>query len=45
MLAELAKGRLRPKIPRCAEALAGRFTTITRFLARHDLDHIDTISA
>ena len=40
-LAELAKGRLRPKIPQLAEALTGRFTAHHAYLARMYLDAID----
>jgi transposase len=44
MLAELAMGRLRKKIPALAEALVGRFDDHHAFLARMICDHIDTIS-
>jgi transposase len=40
-LAELAKRRLRSKIPVLTEALTGRFTTHHAFLARMHLDLID----
>jgi transposase len=40
-LAELAKRRLRSKIPQLTEALRGRFTTHHAFLARVHLDLID----
>lgn len=45
VLAELARGRLRVKIPALAEALAGRFGEHHAFLARMILTHIDAISA
>ena len=45
VLAELALGRLRKKIPALAEALVGRFDDHHAFLARMICDHIDTISA
>lgn len=41
VLAELAKRRLRSKIPQLAEALQGRFTEHHAFLARVHLDLID----
>jgi transposase len=44
VLAELALGRLRKKIPALAEALIGRFDDHHAFLARMICDHIDTIS-
>jgi len=44
VLAELAMGRLRKKIPALAEALVGRFDDHHAFLARMICDHIDTIS-
>jgi transposase len=40
-LAQLAKGRMRAKIPQLIEALAGRFRAPHATLARHVLDHID----
>jgi len=43
VLAELAKGRLRPKISLLEEALIGRFTTHHAFLCRMHLDRIDGI--
>jgi transposase len=45
VLAELARGRLRVKIPALTEALAGRFAEHHAFLARMILTHIDAISA
>jgi transposase len=45
VLAELAMGRLRKKIPALAEALVGRFDDHHAFLAHMICDHIDTISA
>jgi transposase len=44
ILAELALGRLRKKIPALTEALVGRFDDHHAFLARMICDHIDTIS-
>jgi transposase len=44
VLAELAMGRLRKKIPALAEALVGRFDDHHAFLAHMICDHIDTIS-
>jgi transposase len=44
VLAELALGRLRKKIPALTEALIGRFDDHHAFLARMICDHIDTIS-
>ena len=41
MLAELAKGKLRAKIPRCSEALEGRFEAHTRCLIGAILAHLD----
>lgn len=40
-LAELARGRLRAKLPALREALNGRFSLHHRRLAAHILDHID----
>ena len=40
-LADLAKRRLRSKIPELTEALTGRFTDHHAFLARVHLDLID----
>ena len=45
VLADLARGRLRVKIPALAEALAGRFSEHHAFLARMILTHIDAIGA
>jgi transposase len=45
VLAELARGRLRVKIPALAEALAGRFAEHHAFLARMIGTHLDAISA
>ena len=42
VLAELAKGTLRTKIPQLVDALTGRFTEHHAFLARLHLDQIDT---
>lgn len=44
VLAELALGRLRKKIPALTEALVGRVDDHHAFLARMICDHIDTIS-
>ena len=44
MLAELALGRLRKKIPALAEALVGHFDDHHAFLARMICDHIDTLN-
>ena len=41
MLAELAKGRLRPKIPELIRALDGRFEDHHAVHLRQLLDHID----
>jgi transposase len=40
-LAELAKGKLRAKIPQSERALAGRFAAHRRFLVAQQLAHID----
>lgn len=45
VLAELAKRRLRPKIPALVEALTGRFGDHHAFLARMHLDLIDQLTA
>jgi transposase len=42
-LAELARGRLRAKLPQLRQALEGRVTTPHRLLIRHVLAHIDFI--
>lgn len=44
-LAELAKGRLRKKIPELAEALLGRVRSHHRFMLQETLAHIDEINA
>ncbi len=44
VLAELALGRLRKKIPALAEALVGHFDDHHAFLARMICDHIDTLN-
>jgi transposase len=41
MLAELARGRLRAKIPQLEQALAGRVGTHQRFLLAQQLAHLD----
>ena len=41
VLAELARGRLRAKLPALREALNGRFSVHHQRLASHILDHID----
>jgi transposase len=41
VLAQLARGRLRPKIPALQEALAGHFGTHHAVAARRILDHLD----
>ena len=40
-MAELARGRLRGKLPELRQALAGRVTAHHRFLLRMHLDHLD----
>jgi transposase len=40
-LAEMAKGRMRPKIPALVEALAGHFSAHHAVAARRILDHVD----
>jgi len=45
MMAELAKGRMRPKLPALTEALTGRFTDHHAFLARLHLTQIDQLTA
>jgi transposase len=45
ILAELAKGRMRPKIPDLTMALEGRFGTHHAMLCRLHLDHIDHLEA
>jgi len=44
-LAELAKGRLRPKIPALRQALTGHFGDHHAVVARRILDHIDFLDA
>jgi transposase len=44
-LAQLAKGRLREKIPELERALAGRITPHQRFLIAEHLAHIDFLEA
>lgn len=45
MLAELALGRMRSKIPALAEALAGRFSDHHAFMAQMIISHVDIITA
>lgn len=45
VLAELAHGRMRQKIPALTEALTGRFSTHHAFMTRLFLDRIDSHSA
>jgi len=44
-LAQLAKGRLREKIPELERALTGRFTPHQRFMVAEHLAHIDFLEA
>src|SRR5215216_7230957 len=44
-LANLAKGKLRPKIPELTEALAGHFGAHHAVAARRILDHVDCLNA
>jgi transposase len=44
VLADLALGRMRPKIPELREALIGRFDDHHALLARMHLDHIDELA-
>jgi transposase len=44
-LAELAKGKMRPKIPELTEALNGHFRVHHAVVARRILDHIDFLDA
>lgn len=44
MLAELAKGRMRPKIPQLVQALTGNFGVHHAFLCRLHLQRIDQLS-
>jgi transposase len=41
VLADLAKGKLRKKLPELKKALQGRFSTHHRFLLEHILGHLD----
>jgi transposase len=43
VLAEMARGRMRPKIPHLVEAMIGRFGEHHAFLCRMHLDHIDAL--
>ena len=45
VLAGMALGRMRPKIPALAEALVGRFATHHGAVARSILDHVDFLDA
>lgn len=45
VLAELAKGRLRPKIPQLREAMRGRFRDHHALLIRLALDHLEHLEA
>ena len=45
VLAEMARGPMRAKIPQLVEALEGRFGANHRFLCRELLDHIDQVDA
>src|SRR5205823_3428914 len=44
-LAQLARGRLREKIPELERALAGRFVPHQRFLVAQQLGHLDFLDA
>ena len=44
-LAELAKGRMRPKIPQLVQALTGNFGEHHAFLCRLHLERIDQLTA
>ena len=44
-LAELARGRMRPKIPQLRKALTGQFRDHHAFLLRSMLDHVDRLDA
>ena len=44
-MAELARGRLREKIPQLEQALSGRFGAHQRFLVARQLAHIDALDA
>src|SRR5204862_7706943 len=41
LMAQLAKGRMREKIPQLEAALRGRFGSHQRFMLAHQLAHID----
>lgn len=45
VLAELAQGKLRPKVPELREALTGRFGPQHAVAARRILDHVDFLDA
>ena len=45
LLAQLAQGRLKAKIPEVARALAGRFRAHHRFLVARHLAHLDALDA
>src|SRR5262249_10319443 len=45
VLAQLARGRLREKIPQLEQALAGQFSAHQRFLIAQHLAHIDFLDA
>jgi transposase len=45
VLAEMAKARMRPKIPQLVQALTGNFGEHHAFLCRLHLDRIDQLSA
>jgi transposase len=45
VLAEMAKARMRPKIPQLVEALTGNFSEHHAFLCRLHLERIDQLSA
>ena len=42
VLADMARGRMRPKIPHLVQAMIGRFSEHHAFLCRMHLDRIDT---
>ena len=44
-LAELARTRMRPKIPQLRQALEGRFGAHHALMLRMHLDHVDQLSA
>ncbi len=44
-MAELARGRMREKIPQLEQALTGRFAAHQRFLVARQLAHIDALDA